>query len=211
MRFHDRPDAGRQLAERLDEYAHREDVIVLALPRGGVPVGAEVAAHLDAPLDVWNVRKLGAPGHSDLAMGAVAAGGIEILNAALIDDLRIPPDTVRVIADRERAELDRRERLLRRARPAPSIHERIVLLVDDGLATGATMEAAIRAVRVLTPAAVVVAVPVGAPDTCDRLRRVADRVVVLQTPVAFRAVGEWYEDFSETSDEHVRRLLTPLK
>lgn len=211
MRFHDRPDAGRQLAERLDEYAHREDVIVLALPRGGVPVGAEVAAHLDAPLDVWNVRKLGVPGHSDLAMGAVAAGGIEILNAALIDDLRIPPDTVRDIADRERAELDRRERLLRGERPAPSIHGRIVLLVDDGLATGATMEAAIGAVRVLTPAAVVVAVPVGAPDTCDRLRRVADRVIVLQTPVAFRAVGEWYEDFSETSDEHVRRLLTPLK
>ena len=207
MRFHDRRDAGRQLALCLDDYARRSDVIVLALPRGGVPVGAEVAAHLGAPLDVWIVRKLGVPGHQELAMGAVAAGGIEILNAVLIDDLRIPAAAVREIAERERAELDRRDRLLRGTRPLPEIRDRIVILVDDGLATGATMEAAIAAVRTLMPAAVVAAAPVGAQETCDRLRGIADCVVVRQTPIVFRAVGEWYDDFSETSDDDVRALL----
>ena len=207
MRFHDRRDAGRQLARRLDDYAHRADVIVLALPRGGVPVGAEVAAHLGVPLDVLIVRKLGVPGHQELAMGAVAAGGVEILNAALIDELRIPASAVREVAERERAELDRRERLLRGTRPPPAIRDRVVILVDDGLATGATMEAAIAAVRTLMPVAVVAAAPVGAQETCDRLRGMADRLVVPQTPIAFRAVGEWYDDFSEMSDEDVRALL----
>ena len=207
MRFHDRQDAGRQLADRLGEYANRPDVLVLALPRGGVPVGAEVASRLGAPLDVWLVRKLGVPGYAELAMGAVAAGGIQVLNDDVIESLHIAGPTVAQVAARERAELDRRARAFRGERPLPDVRGRTVILVDDGLATGSTMEAAIAAVRRLEPAAIVVAVPVGARDTCDRLSHVADRMVCLLSPGLFRAVGEWYLDFSETTDEEVRRLL----
>jgi predicted phosphoribosyltransferase len=207
MRFHDRQDAGRQLADRLGEYANRPDVLVLALPRGGVPVGAEVASRLGAPLDAWLVRKLGVPGYPELAMGAIAAGGIQVLNDDVVESLQITSATVEQVAARERAELDRRAHAFRGARPLPAVRGRTVILVDDGLATGSTMEAAVAAVRALEPAAIVIAAPVGAQDTCDRLGHVADRVVCLLTPSLFRAVGEWYVDFSETTDDEVRRLL----
>lgn len=207
MRFHNRRDAGRQLAARLTDYANRSDLIVLALPRGGVPVAAEVAAELDAPLDVFLVRKLGVPGHAELAMGAIAAGGVEVLSNDLIKDLGIPDALVQQVAVRERLELDRRDRLFRGDRRPPIVRGRIVILVDDGLATGATMEAAIIALRRSEPAQIVVAVPVGARETCERLGRLADRLVCLAMPVPFNAVGQWYEDFSQTEDDEVRRLL----
>lgn len=207
MRFSDRIDAGRQLGDALADYCDRPDVLVLALPRGGVPVGAQVAARLNAPFDVWLVRKLGVPGHSELAMGAIAAGGVEVLSHDLIRELGIPPAAVQQIAVRERLELERRERLFRGDRPSPAVAGRTVILVDDGLATGATMEAAIASLRASAPAAIVVAVPVGAADTCERLRRVADRVVCLSTPPFFNAVGQWYDDFSQTTDDEVRQLM----
>lgn len=208
MRFANRTDAGRQLAVRLAEYANRSDVIVLALPRGGVPVASEVAAHLKAPLDVFLVRKLGVPGHPEFAMGAIAAGGVEVLSNDVIADLGIPKALVQQVAVRERLELERRDRLFRSNRQAPIVRDRIVILIDDGLATGATMEAAIIALRRLAPAKIVVAVPVGAPETCERLGRLADRLVCLMMPTPFSAVGLWYEDFTQTSDDEVRRLLT---
>jgi putative phosphoribosyl transferase len=207
VRFANRQDAGRRLAARLDGYLHRSDVIVLGLPRGGVPVAAEIAARLGAPLDVCLVRKLGVPGHPELAMGAIAAGGIEVLSAPLIADLGIPAAAGQQVALRERLELERRDRVYRGARPPVAVGDRIVIVVDDGLATGATMDAAIVALQQLRPAEIVVAAPVGAPETCERLRRQADHVVCLETPQAFRAVGEWYDDFSETSDQDVQRLL----
>jgi erythromycin esterase-like protein/predicted phosphoribosyltransferase len=207
MRFQNRHDAGRQLAARLSEYANRSDVIVLALPRGGVPVAFEVAAVLKAPLDVFLVRKLGVPGHPELAMGAIAAGGVEVLSHTLIDDLGIPAALVQQVAVRERLELDRRDRLFRGDRQPPLVHGRMVILVDDGLATGATMEAAIIALRRLQPAGIVVAAPVGARDTCNRLGRLADRVVCLAMPEPFFAVGPWYDDFAQTTDDEVRLLL----
>jgi predicted phosphoribosyltransferase len=205
--FHDRIDAGRKLAARLREYARRPDVVVLGLPRGGVPVAREVAARLEVPLDVFLVRKLGVPGHSELAMGAIAAGGIEVLNETLIRDLGIPRALVRQVAVRERLELDRRDVLYRGGRPPAAINGRTVILVDDGLATGASMEAAILAIQPEKPANIVVAVPVGARETCDRLARMADRIVVVATPVAFNAVGQWYDNFSETTDEEVKLAL----
>ncbi len=207
MRFLNRQDAGRQIAARLDQYANRSDVLVLALPRGGVPVAAEVAGRLHAPLDVFLVRKLGVPGHAELAMGAIAAGGVEVLSNDLIEDLGIPASLVQQVAVRERLELDRRDRVFRGNRPPLSIDGRTVIVVDDGLATGSTMEAAIIALRRLKPAEIVVAVPVGAGETCDRLRRLSDRLVCLSTPSPFAAVGQWYDDFSEASDDDVRRLL----
>jgi predicted phosphoribosyltransferase len=205
--FHDRADAGRQLAERLGGYAHRTDVLVLGLPRGGVPVASEVAMRLEAPLDVFLVRKLGVPGHAELAMGALAAGGIEVLNEELIADLAISAASVAEIAARERLELYRRDRVFRRGRPMPDVASHTVILIDDGLATGATMEAAVRAIRQLSPAEVVVAVPVGARETCARLASLADRLVCLATPEPFDAVGQWYENFSQTTDEEVQQLL----
>jgi len=211
MRFRDRADAGRQLADRLGDYAHRSDVVVLALPRGGVPVAAEVAARLNAPLDVWLVRKLGVPGYPELAMGAIASGGVEIANADVIDSLHIDLAMFRRVASHERVELDRRDRIFRGDRPAPAIAHHVAILVDDGFATGSTMEAAIQSVRKLEPAAIVVAVPVGARDTCDRLRPLVDRMLCLYTPELFRAVGEFYEDFSQTSDDEVRRALNAAK
>ena len=207
MRFRNRIDAGRQLAAQLREYAGRSDVLVLALPRGGVPVASEVAASLGAPLDVFLVRKLGVPGHPELAMGAIAAGGVEVLNKDLIRDLAIPRALVQQVAVRERLELERRDRLFHGNRRTPIIRDRTIILVDDGLATGSTMEAAIVALRSRVPAKIVVAVPVGARDTCERLNRIADSVICLSTPEPFNAVGLWYEQFTQTTDEEVTRLL----
>jgi erythromycin esterase-like protein/predicted phosphoribosyltransferase len=207
MRFKNRIDAGRQLAAQLAEYAGRTDVTVLALPRGGVPVAFEVASALKLPFDVCLVRKLGVPGHPELAIGAIAAGGIEVLSETLIRDLGIPYSLVQQIAVRERLELERRDRLFRGGRPPAVVRDRTILLVDDGLATGSTMQAAITALRQQAPARIVVAVPVGARDTCDRMRKLADQVVCVMTPDPFDAVGLWYEEFTQTSDEEVTCLL----
>jgi len=207
MRFLDRADAGRQLAEKLTGFGGRSDVVVLGLPRGGLPVAFEVARELGAPLDVFLVRKLGVPGHPELAMGAIAEGGVEVLNDELIRDLGIPQKMVQEVAVRERMELDRRDTLYRGGRPLPAVRGRIVILVDDGLATGSTMQAAATALRRLEPARLVVAVPVGAHDTCDRLGQFADEVVCLIAPEQFQAVGLWYDEFSQTTDDEVKRLL----
>jgi predicted phosphoribosyltransferase len=208
MRFIDRAEAGRQLAGSLAAYARRSDVVVLALPRGGVPVAYEVARALRAPLDVFLVRKLGVPGHPELAMGAIAEGGVEVLSDDLIRELGIPQKVVQQVAVRERMELDRRDGLYREGRSLPEVRGRCVILVDDGLATGSTMQAAVTALRRLEPARVVVAVPVGAHDTCERLGRLADEVICLIAPELFQAVGLWYEEFTQTSDDEVKQLLT---
>jgi predicted phosphoribosyltransferase len=200
-------DAGRQLAVRLSDLQARSDVVVLALPRGGVPVAFEIASSLGVPLDVFLVRKLGAPMQPELAIGAVAAGGVEVLSPDLIRDLGIPAAVIQQIAVRERMELDRRDQLFRIGRPPLDVSGRIAVLVDDGLATGATMEAAILSLRRMGPASIVAAVPVGAPETCERIARLVDRMVCLATPEPFDAVGQWYTDFSQTTDEEVRRLL----
>jgi predicted phosphoribosyltransferase len=206
-RFHDRREAGRQLAARLTAYANRPDVLVLALPRGGVPVAYEVARALGAPLDVFIVRKLGVPGYEELAMGAVATGGVRVLNDQIVRGLDIPEYMIDAVTTRERQELARRERLYRGDRPPPDVHGRTVILVDDGLATGATMHAAIAALRQQQPARIVVAVPTASREVCDAFRAEADDVVCAITPEPFQAVGLWYEDFSQTSDEEVRDLL----
>jgi len=208
MRFRNRADAGGKLAGELLEYADRPDVVVLALPRGGVPVAAEIANRLRVPLDVLLVRKLGVPGHPELAMGAVAAGGVQVLSPVLIADLAIPAALVQQVAARERLELDRRDRLFRGGRSPLIIQGRTIILVDDGLATGSTMEVALIALGRLQPASIVVAVPVGARSTCDRLRGMANRVVCLRAPESFDAVGLWYDDFEQTTDDEVRRHLT---
>jgi len=205
--FHDRVDAGRQLAAKLMRLAGRDDVIVLALPRGGVPVGYEVARLLRAPLDVFLVRKLGTPGREELAMGAIASGGVRVLNTEVVRELGITPAEIAEAAAREREELRRREDAYRDGRPAPDLCGKTVVLVDDGLATGSTMRAAVAAVRKLGPARVVVAVPVGAAETCREFRSVADDVVCVDTPDPFFAVGNWYKDFAQTTDDEVRELL----
>jgi predicted phosphoribosyltransferase len=207
MRFTNRREAGRRLATLLSPYAKHPDVIVLGLPRGGVPVAAEIAQSLGAPLDVFLVRKIGAPHHPELAIGAVAEGDVQVLDRSLIDYLSIPEASVHEISRRERAELGRRQARYRPGRPAPPLGGRTVILVDDGLATGATMEAAIRAVRQSSPARIVAAAPVGAPETCDRLARLADEVVCVERPVHLEAVGLWYDDFSQTTDQEVVALL----
>jgi erythromycin esterase-like protein/predicted phosphoribosyltransferase len=207
LRFRDRRDAGQKLADALTAYAGRSDVIVLGLPRGGVPVAREVATRLRAPLDVFLVRKLGVPGHPELAMGAIAEGGVEVLSHDLIRDLGIPHTLLEQVAVRERLELERRDRLYRGTRRAASVRDRTVILVDDGLATGSTMQAAILALRQHGPARIVVAVPVGARDTCDRLRRVADELVCRSIPEPFTAVGLWYEEFKQTTDDEVQQAL----
>ncbi|MEN3284354.1 MAG: hypothetical protein V7607_5494, partial [Solirubrobacteraceae bacterium] len=206
-RFRDRAEAGRLLAERLRELGGGDDVVVLGLPRGGVPVAYEVARELDAPLDVFLVRKLGVPGHEELAFGAIATGGMRVLNKQLVESLEIPTEWIEAIDAKERRELERRERAYRGDRPAPDVAGRTVILVDDGLATGSTMWAAVLAVMEDAPARVVVAVPVADPDVCAAMQAVADQVVCLQTPRPLQAVGAWYEDFSQTTDEEVRALL----
>jgi len=205
--FQDRAEAGRRLAEKLVDYAGRPDVLVLALPRGGVPVGYEVARALEAPLDVFVVRKLGVPGHEELAMGAIASGGALCLNEDIIEALKPPFREVQAVAARELAELERRERAYRDDRPPLEARGRTVILVDDGLATGSTMRAAIAAVRRLEPARVIVAVPTAAPSTCAELGAEADDCICCNTPDPFYAVGVWYEDFSQTTDQEVRDLL----
>ncbi|HET8649506.1 MAG TPA: phosphoribosyltransferase [Gemmatimonadales bacterium] len=205
--YRDRVDAGRQLAERLSSLANRPDLLVLALPRGGVPVGYEVARALNAPLDVFLVRKLGVPGHEEYAMGAIASDGVRVLNEDVIAALAIPDRAVAAVADEEGRELARREAAYRGDRPRPRIEGRTVILVDDGLATGATMRAAALAVAAEEPAELVIAVPVAAAETCEELARIADQVVCAATPEPFRAVGLWYADFDQTTDEDVRELL----
>jgi predicted phosphoribosyltransferase len=207
MLFRDRTDAGRQLAAGLQRYAGRDDVIVLALPRGGVPVGFEVAQALDAPLDVFLVRKLGVPGHEELAMGAIASGGVRVVNDNAVRFLDLAPEVIERAAEREGRELERRTQAYRDGRPAPAVRGRTVILVDDGLATGSTMRAAVEALRTLGPARVVVAVPVGSPDVCAAFRQVADEVVCAREPEPFYAVGAWYHDFTQTTDDEVRDLL----
>ena len=205
--FRDRREAGRLLAAQLGKYANRPDVIVLALPRGGVPVAYEVARQLGAPLDIFLVRKLGVPGYEELAMGAIASGGVRVLNDQLMGMLHIPDDIIDEVAAWEQRELMRREHLYRGERPPPDVRGRTVILVDDGLATGSTMQAAIKALRQQQPARIVVAVPTASPDVCEQLRSQADEVICAITPEPFHAVGLWYGDFSQTMDEEVRDLL----
>ncbi len=206
--YRDRRDAGRVLAERLRGYAGRPDTLVLALPRGGVPVAYEVAEALGLPLDIFLVRKLGVPGHEELAMGAIASGGVRVLNPAVVEGLAIPDRVIDAAAEREAVELERREHEYRDARPKPIVRDRTVILVDDGLATGATMRAAAKALREAGAKRLVVAVPVADEQTCADLRSLADEVECAATPEPFYAVGLWYEDFSPTSDEEVRALLS---
>ena len=206
--FRDRREAGRLLAAKLTAYANRPDVIVLALPRGGVPVADEVARALGAPLDVFVVRKLGVPGSEELAMGAVATGDVRVLNDQLVNRLGIPDHLIDAVAVREGQELARRERLYRGGRPPLDVRDRTVILVDDGLATGATMHAAIAALRQLHPARIVVAVPTAPPETYEEMRAEVDDVICAITPEAFQAVGRWYQDFAQTTDEEVQDLLT---
>ena len=207
MLFRDRTDAGQQLAAKLALYAGRPDVRVLALPRGGVPVAFEVAKALRAPLDVFLVRKLGLPGHEELAIGAIASGGIRALNEDVVRRFRVSDDVIDAVAAEEEKELDRRERLYRGDRPTTDVRDRTVILVDDGLATGATMRAAVVALRQQRPARIVVAVPVGAAETCAEFETEADDTVCAHTPEPFYGVGMWYDDFSQTTDEEVRELL----
>jgi putative phosphoribosyl transferase len=207
MRFKNRVEAGRSLAERLSAYANRSDTLVLGLPRGGVPVAYEVATALNVPMDVFVVRKLGVPGHEELAMGAIATGGARALNQDVIEYLRIPEEVVDEVTKQEERELERRERLYRDNRPARSPRNQVAILVDDGLATGSTMRAAALALRQQQPASIVVAIPVASVEACESLGGQADEVVCLYAPEPFYAVGLWYEDFSQTTDEEVRDLL----
>jgi putative phosphoribosyl transferase len=205
--FQDRFEAGRLLATKLEAYANREDVWVLALPRGGVPVAFEVAKALRAPLDVFLVRKLGVPGHEELAMGAIASGGVMVRNDEVITGLGVPSYVIDTVVAREQQELQRREHLYRGDQPFPDLHDCTAILVDDGLATGASMRAAVAALRQHQPAHSVVAVPIAAPDTCKALQAEVDEVVCARTPEPFYAVGLWYEDFSQTTDDEVQELL----
>jgi len=207
QRFADRQDAGRALAAQLAAYRLRDDVLVLGLPRGGVPVAREVAIALHAPLDVFVVRKLGTPGHRELAMGAIASGGIRVLNDDVINALRLPPAAIESVTAEEAQELVRRESVYRDGRPLMDPSGRIVIIVDDGLATGSTMKAAVQALRALHPQRVVVAVPVGPRDTCRELAAFADEVVCAVIPESFSAVGQWYDNFEQTTDEEVKDTL----
>jgi putative phosphoribosyl transferase len=206
-RFLNRAEAGRRLAANLTMYANRSDVLMLALPRGGVPVAFEVAQALHAPLDVVLVRKLGVPGQEELAMGAIASGGVRVLNDVVVEWLRIPNDVIDRVATAEQQELERRERAYRSERPAPEVRDRIVILVDDGLATGTTMQAAVAAVRQQRPARIVVAVPTVALASCTAFRSAVNAVVWVIAPQPFGAVGLWYDDFTSPTDEEIRTLL----
>jgi putative phosphoribosyl transferase len=205
--FRDRFDAGKKLAEHVLNRIHDPDVLVLALPRGGVPVGFEVARALHAELDIFLVRKLGLPGQEELAIGAIASGGVRVLNESLLDELQLSPRLIEQIAKRKEQELKRREELYREGLPARPIQGRTVILVDDGLATGASMRAAAQAVRLQGPKRVIAAVPVAATETCDEFRMDVDEIICAYTPQPFFSVGMWYEDFSQTTDEEVQRLL----
>jgi putative phosphoribosyl transferase len=205
--FRDRIEAGRMLAGKLRRYAGRSDVVVLALPRGGVPVAFEVAKALQAPMDVFLVRKLGVPGDEELAMGAVASGGVRVLNEEVVRWNRIGESTIEAVAQREQRELERRERLYRHGRTMPEISDKTIILVDDGLATGTTMRAAITALRSFNPSRIVIAVPTGPPDTCKEFQDEAEVVVCATTPEPFWAIGSWYEDFRQTTDEEVQSFL----
>lgn len=207
QRFIDRSEAGRALAHELEQYRGQADLLVLALPRGGVPVAHEIAEHLNAPLDIFLVRKLGVPGHEELAMGAIASGGTRVMNQEVLDMIPISSDAIERVAAQEGAELERRQREYRGDRREPEIHDRVIILVDDGLATGATMKAAIKAVQLQEPRRLIVAVPVAAAETCEELRAEVDEVVCLFTPDPFRAVGLWYQNFDQTTDEEVVELL----
>ena len=206
-RFNNRLHAGRQLAAALSAYAGNPDAIVLALPRGGVPVGFAVAKALRLPLDVLLVRKLGLPAHPEFAIGAIAGGGVRVLNKAAIEAFAVTPDALATVCAREQAEIARRERQYRGARPPLALQGRIAILVDDGLATGSTMRAAIEAARQLGARRVVAAVPVGAPDSCEALVAEVDELVCLSQPLHFRAVSTWYQSFDQTTDEEVQDLL----
>jgi len=205
--FRDRTEAGQVLARCLQQYKNQPDVLILGLPRGGVPVAYEVARELNAPLDVFIVRKLGVPGHEELGMGAIATGGVRILQDGIVRELGISPETIEAVSAREQAEIERRERLYRGDRPAPTIKGRTVVIVDDGLATGSTMKAAIQAVRQQDPRQVIVAVPTAPSETCEQLKESADHVVCALTPEPFFSVGGSYADFTQITDEEVRDLI----
>lgn len=207
-RFNDRQQAGVQLANELSEFSARADTLVLALPRGGVPVAHEVAMMLNLPLDLWLVRKLGVPGHEELAMGAIAQGDIRIINQDVVDQLGIPQQALEQEIIQQQAELKRRNQLYRGDNPAPEIEAMTIIVVDDGLATGATMKAAVCALRKAKAAEIIVAVPVGAISTCNEIEKLADKVVCLSTPEPFYGVGRWYRDFSQTSDKQVQELMS---
>ncbi|HEX3580798.1 MAG TPA: phosphoribosyltransferase [Thermoanaerobaculia bacterium] len=206
--FADRVDAGKLLGEEVvRRFGKRADAIVLALPRGGVPVGYEVARALGAPLDVFIVRKLGVPGQEELAMGAIASGGVRVLNDEVLSFVSVSPRTIEAVAERETRELERREKAYRGNRPPLDVEGKTVVIVDDGLATGSTMRAAVRALQKMKPREIVVAVPVAAPSTCADLRGTVDEMICLRTPDPFQAVGLWYDDFTQTTDEEVHTLL----
>jgi putative phosphoribosyl transferase len=207
QQFDDRRHAGAVLADLLERFKGDRNLIVLALPRGGVPVAHEVARALGAPLDIFLVRKLGLPGHRELAMGAIASGGVRVLNEGVINAYGIPAAVIDNVARAEQDELERRERTYRNGRAASELRGRVVLLIDDGLATGASMRAAVEAIRLHGPARIVVAVPVGSAETCREFADVADEIVCAREPEDFAAVGQWYRDFSQTTDDEVRQLL----
>jgi putative phosphoribosyl transferase len=207
MLFRNRTHAGQVLAGMLKEYSNRDDILVLALPRGGVPVAFEIASALHAPLDVFLVRKLGVPGQEELAMGAIATGGVRVLNHEVVKYLGVPDHVIDSATQAEQRELDRREQAYRGNRRPPQVHGRIVILVDDGLATGSTMRAAVTALRQQKPARLIVAVPVAAASTCQEFQEQVDLIICATTPEPFYGVGQWYEDFSQTTDEEVRNLL----
>ena len=205
--FKDRREAGRKLAQKLTAYAGQPDLLTLALPRGGVPVAYEVARALNAPLDVFLVRKLGLPGQEELAIGAIATGGVRVLNRDIIRTLSIPDEVINFVARRELQELQRRERLYRGDRPPPEVRDRTIILIDDGLATGASMRAAVVSLRAQHPARIVVAVPIAAENVCEAFRTEVDEIICAVTPEPFYGVGRWYEDFSQITDQEVRILL----
>lgn len=209
--YKDRVDAGKKLAKELSKYANRSDVLIFALPRGGVPVAFEVAKELNVKMDVFIVRKLGVPGNEELAMGAISSDNIRVLNEDVVRSFQIPERVINMVAENELRELERRERAYRGDRPKPEISGSTVILIDDGLATGATMRAAAAALKIKNPAKIVVAVPTGAPDTCELFRREVDEVICVATPEPFYGVGAWYGNFSQTTDEEVCDLLNKAR
>ena len=207
MIFRDRTEAGQILASKLTKYVNQVDTVILALPRGGVPVAYEIGKELGLPIDIFVVRKLGVPGHEELAMGAIASGGVRHINRDVVDQLRIDSETIDAASRREQKEIERRERLYRGQRPPVDVRNKTVILVDDGLATGSTMRAAIAALRQHRPARIVVAVPTAAPQTCSEIADEVDEIICAATPETFYAVGQWYQEFSQTTDDEVRELL----